>query len=86
MVINNGPAKGGEPRSFAAVKATPSVRAIYQLHRNLADAASNPEPAHIANVEAECAGQPLKLSVDPGGKSYVVTVPSTGHTRRYTVR
>ncbi len=33
-----------------------------------------------------CAGHHVKLSVDPAGRSYTVTVPSTGHEKTYRTR
>jgi competence protein ComEC len=84
-VVNNGPRKGGEPGSFRALKATPSIQAIYQVHRNVRVGDDlNTEALQTANPAEACEGQPVKLSVDPTGKSYTVTVPSTKHERTFT--
>ena len=86
-VINNGTTKGCDPQTFATLKETPSVQAIYQVHRNLrADGTANTDEAYIANAEKECKANFIKLSVDTGGASYTVFVPSTGHSRTYRVR
>jgi competence protein ComEC len=84
-VVNNGPRKGGEPNSFRALKATPSIQAIYQVHRNVRVGADlNTEALLTANLAEACEGHPIKVSVDPTGKSYAVTVPSTKHERVFT--
>jgi beta-lactamase superfamily II metal-dependent hydrolase len=86
-VINNGTTKGCEPQTFATLKETPSVQAIYQVHRNLRpDGTANTDSAYIANAEKECKANFIKLSVDPSAASYTVSVPSTGHSRTYPVR
>jgi hypothetical protein len=35
--MNNGVTKGCEPETFATLKATPSIQAVWQLHKNLRD-------------------------------------------------
>jgi competence protein ComEC len=87
-VMSNGTTKGCEPITFATLKDTPSVKAIYQIHKNLRpDGEKNNAPDEfIANHEKDCKGSHIKLSVAPDGKSYTVSVPSTGHERTYDVR
>jgi competence protein ComEC len=86
VVFNNGPRKGGEPASFAAASAVPSVKAIYELHRNVRDGAPNTEEEKIANRDEACAGSYITLSVEPQGRTFVVSVPSTGHRKSYATR
>ena len=58
-VVNNGPRKGGEPGSFRALKATPSIQAIYQVHRNVRVGDDlNTEALQTANPAEACEGQP----------------------------
>ena len=76
VVFNNGPRKGGEKGSIAAASASKSVQGVYQVHRSLGEGALNTTPERIANLEENCAGHYLKLSVEPSGKSYTVSVPS----------
>ena len=83
VVVNNGPRKGGEPGTFATLKSLPSIRAVYQMHRNLRAPESNTASERIANEEEDCAAQFIRLSVDPRGRSYEVWVPSTGHRQTY---
>jgi len=83
-VINNGTTKGCEPQTFVTLKETPSVQAIYQVHRNQRDDGSpNADPEYIANAAKDCKANFIKLTVDPSGATYTVHVPSTGHSRTY---
>jgi competence protein ComEC len=86
VVFNNGPRKGGEKGSIAAATALPSVQGLYQVHRNVTDGAMNTAAERIANLEEKCAGNYVKLTVDPSGKSYTVSVPSTHHQRSYKTK
>lgn len=86
VVFNNGPRKGLEKESAETVRSTPSVQAIYQLHRNVREGAWNGAKELIANEQETCAGAYVKLSVDPKGASYTLAVPSTGHTRTFKTR
>lgn len=87
-VFNNGPRKGAQPGSFATVKAIPGLEAIYQVHKNLVSAESNTAPEMIANAEDrdQCQGHHVKLSVEPSGKRYTVSVPSTKHEKTYETK
>jgi beta-lactamase superfamily II metal-dependent hydrolase len=86
-VINNGPKKGGEAGAYEALKAAPGIQAIYQVHRNVQTGpAQNTAPELTANADEACKGEPVKLSVDPKGKTYSVVVAATNHTRTYDVR
>jgi hypothetical protein len=86
-VFNNGTTKGCEPNTFATLKETPSVQAIYQVHRNLrSDGSANTANDQIANSGKDCQASFIKLSVDPSGATYTVQVPSTGHERTFRTR
>jgi len=86
-VMNNGSTKGCNAGTFAALKATPSIQAMYQVHRNVrADSENNTANEFIANLDANCAANYIKLSVDPSGKSYTVTIPANHHRRTYQTR
>ncbi|HUL78786.1 MAG TPA: MBL fold metallo-hydrolase [Vicinamibacteria bacterium] len=86
VVFNNGPRKGAEPGSVATVRTTPSVKAVYQLHRNLADDRLNTDARRIANPGDPCRGEYVVLSVDPDGASYTLSVPSTKHRQTFRTR
>jgi len=60
---------------------------MYQVHKNLRkDKDNNTADEFIANLERDCPANYIKLSVDPTGKSYTVTIPANGHKRTYQTR
>lgn len=86
-VMNNGATKGCEPYTFSTLKELPGLQALYQLHRNQrADSQFNTDAAYIANGDQKCAGNFIKLSVDPAGKTYTVSVPATQPERTYQTK
>ena len=89
-IMNNGHKKGCGPEMFAALKATPSIEAIFQVHRNLRPdgAENNTEANRVANTtEAEnCTAHPILLTVEPGATRYTVEVPSTGNRETFEVK
>ncbi len=86
-IINNGPRKGGEARTFATLKSAREIEAIYQVHRNVRTTEKDNTPADfVANDQEACQGSFIKLSVDKSGKSYRVEIPSKGISRSYRTR
>ena len=92
-VFNNGATKGCMPEVFETVKTTDSIIGIYQVHKNLRpDGEKNNVPDEfIANKgggrgQGECEGNYIKLSVEPDGKKYTVTVPSTKHEQVFETK
>jgi hypothetical protein len=84
-VMNNGPRKGAMSEVCATLKKTSSIKAWYQVHKNVQNAANNPPDEFIANLPDKCEGHYIKMSVDPSGKSYTFTIPSNGHRATYEV-
>ncbi len=82
-VINNGVTKGCDTGTVLTLREAPSVQAIYQVHKNLREGALNTHEDYIANTQKECQANFIKLSVDPSGKSYTVSIPATGHHRTF---
>ena len=86
-VIDSGPRKGAEANTFATLKSVSEIEAIYQLHRNVRTTEKENAPADfVANDEEACKGEFIKLSVNPDGKSYSVSIPAKKISRRYKVR
>jgi competence protein ComEC len=87
-VMNNGVTKGCLPEVAANLRDTPSLEAVYQVHKNLRPdgMTGNVPDEYIANKERECQGNHIKLSVAADGKSYSVSIPANGHTRNFTTR
>jgi competence protein ComEC len=86
-IIDSGPRKGAEVKTFATLKSVREIEAIYQLHRNVRTAEKDNAPADFtANDEEDCKGEFIKLSVDANGKSYSVEIPSKKLTRSYRTR
>jgi beta-lactamase superfamily II metal-dependent hydrolase len=86
-VMNNGPKKGTGASTVAALKSSPGIQAMYQVHKNIRDdAGNNTSDEFIANHAEPCTANYIKLTVAPDGKSYTVSIPATGHTRTYQTR
>src|SRR4030095_6480959 len=76
-IIDNGPRKGGDPKTFATLKSVPEIEAIYQLHKNVVSSWNdNTASTYIANDDEKCQGEFIKVSVNPNGRSYRVEIPS----------
>lgn len=93
VVMNNGPRKGGQPGSFAAVRSAPSVQALYQVHKSFNAPDANGADEFIANMEdlrgadaARCTAHLIKMSVAPDGKSYTITNEAKGHSKTYRTK
>lgn len=95
VVMNNGPKKGGQPGTFAAIAAAgKSVQARYQVHKSFnVTGGENAADDHIANHEnltgadaAKCPGNVIKMSVAPDAKSYTISIPATGHTQTFKTK
>lgn len=85
VVFNNGPRKGGALTVVQSVRELPSVRGIYQVHRNQVSPEANSPAPYIAN-EGEPGGKWIHLSVAADGGTYTLRVPSTGHSATYVTR
>ena len=85
-VMLNGTRKGCGPQTVALLKSLPSAKANYQMHRSLTPGAANTSDELIANQEADCQVNYIKLSVAGDGASYKVTIPGVGHQREFKTR
>jgi beta-lactamase superfamily II metal-dependent hydrolase len=72
-IMNNGPKKGGSANVVKWLRELPSLKALYQVHRNIATSdADNTAPELIANVE-ENSSDMIWVSVDAAKKTFTVT-------------
>ena len=86
-VIDNGPKKGGVAKVFAFLKATPSIRDVYQLHRNVETGPGDNAPApFVANDDEACKGAWIRMTVEPDGKRYTIQIPAKGTSRTYSTK
>ena len=86
-VMNNGPKKGTGASTLAALKSSPGMQAMYQLHKNVRnDVENNTNDEFIANQDEKCAANYIKLTVAPDGKTYTITIPASGHMRTFQTR
>lgn len=83
-VMCNGARKAGSPETVTLLKGLPSLKAAYQLHRNVETSeAQNTDKALIANWDENCQGQFIKASVAANGKSYTVRIGEKGKSQRF---
>jgi competence protein ComEC len=89
-VMNNGPRKGTSKVAIDALKSTPSVKAMYQVHENVReDHENNTAMEAIANhgdLADRCEGHYVHCSVSADGSKYTISVPSTKHSRNFETR
>ncbi len=86
-VMNNGAKKGTAGSTIAALRSSPGIRAMYQVHKNVrADSQNNTADEFIANLSEKCDGNYIHLAVEPTGLSYTVSIPASGHSRTFATR
>jgi beta-lactamase superfamily II metal-dependent hydrolase len=86
-VMNNGARKGSGKETLATLRGVPSIQTMYQVHRDVQGGAEyNTDNEYIANIDEPCAGNYIKCSVDPSGKSYTISIPAKGYSKTYQTR
>ncbi len=89
-VMNNGPRKGTSKSAMDALRNTPSVRAMYQVHENVrADAENNTAKEFIANhgdKGEQCEAHFIQCTIRPDGTAYTIAIPSSTHSRTFETR
>jgi hypothetical protein len=88
-VMCNGPKKGGHANTQKTLREVKSLKALYQLHRNVDLPADQQTPAEfIANSgDTEgCEGVWVKASVAPDGMSYTVQIGAEGEPKMFNTR
>lgn len=82
-IMNNGAHKGGSPEAWQAIRSSPGLEDIWQLHYAVeAGNENNTAAQFIANPEENCRGYGLKLSANADG-SFTVTNTRTGYAKIY---
>lgn len=85
-IMDNGASKGGAPSSWEAVKKSPRLEDLWQVHfANEGGAEHNVADSFIANVSGSDAGHCLKLTAWPDG-NFEVFNSRTKQTKLYTAR
>jgi beta-lactamase superfamily II metal-dependent hydrolase len=85
-IMNNGAKKGGSPSAWKAIRSSPGLEDIWQLHFAIAGAKeTNARDTFIANLEEQCAGNYLRVSVLPDG-SYTVFNSRNKYSKTYKPR
>lgn len=83
-IMCNGARKAGSLQSIALLKSLPSLKAAYQLHRNVQiSEAENTDRRLIANWDEGCQGQFIKVSVSSNGHTYSVRIGEKGKPQQF---
>ncbi len=78
-VMNNGPRKGTAGEVMATLRSVPSLKSVFQVHKNVRqDSTNNVPDEFIANLAEKCEAHPIRLSVRPDGATYTVSIPASG--------
>lgn len=86
-VMNNGTRKGCGPATVTTLRNTPSIKTMYQVHKNIReDSEYNTDDEFIANLEEACKAHYIKLTVAPDGQTYTVSIPGRGHEATYQTK
>ena len=85
-IMNNGAKKGGAAPAWQAVKASPGLEDLWQVHFALAGGKENNAAEEmIANVDEKCQGFGLMVSAAKTG-AFSVTNERNGKTKQYAAR
>ncbi len=85
-VMDNGPRKGGSAETVKRLKALPSLKALYALHKNATTSDDqNADPALIANRNPY-GGEFVKVSVPADGATFSVRVGEKGEAKTFSSR
>jgi competence protein ComEC len=87
-IMNNGARKGGHPDTVKALRATPKLVDLWQVHRNIASGDENNAPEEfIANLdEQNDLAHMIHVSVDAAKRTFTVTNDRTGKSKSYGIK
>lgn len=84
-IMNNGAKKGGAASAWKIVRSSPGLEDLWQLHFAMAGGTETNSPdTFIANLQEQCAGNHLRLTVQPDGQ-YSVFNSRNNYTKSYKV-
>ncbi|MEO8663796.1 MAG: MBL fold metallo-hydrolase [Bryobacteraceae bacterium] len=85
-IMNNGARKGGSVPAWKAVKSSPGLLDLWQLHFAVDGGAENNVPdVFIANTQEACEGAWIRLTVQPSGE-FTVYNSRNKHEKTYPAR
>jgi hypothetical protein len=88
-VMCNGPKKGGAESTLKTLREVKSLKAWFQLHRNVdLDPALQAPAERIANsgTTADCKGTWIKAEVSPDGQSFKIRIGENGTPEEFRTR
>jgi competence protein ComEC len=87
-IMDNGARKGGHPDTVKALRATPKLVDLWQLHRNVSSGDENNAPEEfIANLdEQNDQAHMIRVSVDAAKRSFTVTNDRNGKSKSYEIK
>ncbi len=87
-IMNNGPRKGGSASVIKALRELPSLKALYQGHRNIAlTPEQNMAEEFIANLDGQNdAAHLIRVVVDASKRAFTVTNDRTGQSQTFQVK
>jgi competence protein ComEC len=85
-IMNNGARKGGDPKGWKTVHASPGLEDMWQLHFAVAGGKeTNVSDTMIANLEEHCEGKFLKVSAEASG-AFTVYNSRNKYSKTYAAR
>lgn len=87
-IMGNGPRKGGHPGTVKALKGLPTLKDLWQVHRNVTSGAEQNAPEEfIANLDQENdAAHMIRVSVDAAKRTFTVTNDRNSKSKTYEVK
>jgi competence protein ComEC len=87
-IMNNGPRKGGHPDTVKWLLELPTLKDLWQVHRNVASTPEQNAPADfIANLEEQNDdAYMIRVSVDAAKRTFTVTNDRNGKNKSYQIK
>jgi beta-lactamase superfamily II metal-dependent hydrolase len=87
-IMNNGPRKGGHPDTVKALRELPTLKDLWQVHRNVTSSTEQNAPEEfIANLDQENdAAHLIRVSVDAAKRTFTVTNDRNGKSKGYEIK